>query len=200
MRSGLTGFILAGGKSRRMGREKAFLKIGSRTLIERVIENLRPCVEHVSAIGHPGNRRQLCDLPLDNVLVDYRCGQGPLMGIYTALMHTETAWNLFVCCDMPWVEAKLIERLLAHCTADVSVIASILADEKVQPFPMLCHVKASRSVGTLLDRGERSVYSLLRESDARLVRVEDPDIGRAFTNVNTQEDYAKLYCAAVLSR
>lgn len=175
-----------------MGRDKAFLSIGSRTLIDIVIAHLRPCVERVVVIGRASNEQPLGGLPVDEVLVDYRLGQGPLMGIYTGLMHTQTPLNIFVPCDMPWIEERLIKRLLAHRVGGILVVASLHPDEGIQPFPLVCHTDACRTVGTLLDKGERTLQTLFQPPHAQLVRIDEPELWRSFTNVNTQEDYARL--------
>jgi molybdopterin-guanine dinucleotide biosynthesis protein A len=121
------------------------------------------------------------------------------MGIYTGLMRTETALNVFVPCDMPWVEWRLVERLLASCRGDVEAAASLHPIEGIQPFPLTCHVNACRTMGALLDRGERSLHSLWRMPHTRLVRIENPQWWRSFLNVNTLADYAQLTATTVPS-
>ena len=115
-----------------------------------------------------------------------------MMGLYTGLMQTETPLNLFVACDMPWVEGRLIERLVSACHDEAGIVAGLHPREGLQPFPLLCHAKTCRAIGALLDDGERSLQSLLRRPQARLVRIEEPELWRSFTNVNTLADYANL--------
>jgi len=194
----LSGCILAGGTSSRMGRDKAFLPIGSRPLIEVVVQRLRPLVKRIVIVGNAQNLQRLrATLSADAILTDVEPGYGPLMGIYTGLMHTETSWNLFLPCDMPWIDGRLIERLTGACHRDAEVIASLHPTEGIQPFPLLCHVKACRTIGALLNRGERALQMLLRQPGARLVTVDEPALWRSFTNVNTVSDYAKLTEATV---
>ena len=193
----VTGFILAGGKSSRMGRDKAMLPVGDQRLIELVIQRIRPSVERLIVIGSVHNTRQLHDLQADAVLMDLKPDHGPLMGIYTGLMHTETPLNLFVPCDMPWVEGRLIDRLVEACRDGIEFVTSLHPMEGIQPFPLLCHVKACRTIGTLLNRGERALQVLLRQPGAQLITVNEPELWRSFTNVNTLADYAKLTEAAI---
>jgi len=195
----VTGFVLAGGKSSRMGRDKALLPVGDQRLIERVIQRLRPSVERLVVIGSVHNAPQLHDLPADAILMDLKPDHGPLMGIYTGLMHTETLLNLFVPCDMPWIKWRLVELLLSSCRGEVEAVASLHPLEEVQPFPLICHVKACRTIGALLDRGERSLQSLLRQQRTQLLRIEEPDLWRSFMNINTLADYAKLTDEASLA-
>jgi len=185
----MTGFILAGGYSTRMGRDKALLAAGSQTLIEVVIRRLRSRADRVIAIGNAHNIRQLRALPLDDVLLDLAPGYGPLMGVLTGLMQTKTPMNCFVSCDMPWVQGPVLDRLTGACQGDGRVVASLHPYEGIQPLPIVCHVSACRTVGALLDRGARSLHSLLSEPGSRLVHIEEPRLWRSFINVNTIEDY-----------
>ena len=189
----VTGFILAGGKSSRMGRDKALLPVGSYTLIEQVYQRLRPFVARVIVIGNAHNLLRLrATLSADAILMDAQPGYGPLMGIYTGLMHTDTLFNVFVPCDMPWVERRLIDRLVCSCDHGVEVTAGFHPVEGVQPFPLICRTTASRRIGALLNRGGRSLQALFHQPGTQLVRIEEPDWWRSFTNVNTVADYAKL--------
>ena len=188
----VTGYILAGGRSSRMGRDKAFLPVGSRRLIELVIRRLRPAVDRLAVLGNPSNIADLRSLPVDAAFVDAHPGRGPLMGVYTGLLHTETPLNVFVSCDMPWIDHRLIERLVAAARDASRIAAALHPLEGLQPFPLLCHVSVCRAVGALLDRGERSLKALLSRPGARLVRIEEPELWRSFTNVNTAADYHRV--------
>jgi len=188
----MTGFILAGGESKRMGRDKALLPVGSQTLIEVVIERIQPLVEQVVVIGGPHNVQRLEDRLAHRVLTDLKPDCRPLMGVYTGLMQTDTTRSVFVPCDMPWVEGRLIERLLSRCGGEVLAVASLHPTEGVQPFPLICHVKACRTIGALLDRRERSLQAFLSGPHTQLLTIEELDLWRSFLSINTLADYAKL--------
>ena len=191
----MTGFILAGGQSSRIGRDKALLPVGSQLLIELVIERIQPLVERVVVIGNPRNVQPLKARLTHNthrILTDLAPACGPLMGIYTGLMQTDTAVNLFVPCDMPWVDSRLVERLARRCRAGAEVVASLHPCEGVQPFPLICDAKACRTIRALLTAGDYSLQALLRQPNASLIRIEEPALWRSFTNINTIADYAKL--------
>jgi molybdopterin-guanine dinucleotide biosynthesis protein A len=167
-------------------------------MIELVVQRLRPFVERMVIIGHAHNVQRLREtLSADMIVTDVQPGYGPLMGIYTGLMHTETSWMLFLPCDMPWIDGRLIKRLAGACHGEAEVIASLHPTEGIQPFPLLCHVKACRTIGALLNRGERALHVLLHQPGTQLVMVDEPELWRSFTNINTVADYAKLTEAAV---
>ena len=103
------GFVLAGGRSSRMGRDKALLPLGDSTLVEQVAARIRAATGNVTLIGPPERYGGLGH-PVVGDLVE---GCGPLGGVYTALSITSADWNLVVACDMPGLTVEFLERLLA---------------------------------------------------------------------------------------
>jgi len=102
------GFVLAGGRSARMGTDKALLPWRGRTLIEHVAGVVRASAGSVTLIGPPDRYGSL-GLPVEPDAVP---GRGPLGGILTALAITAAEWNLVVACDMPALTAPFLESLL----------------------------------------------------------------------------------------
>ena len=191
-----TGFVLAGGRSRRMGREKAWLTVGSKALIEIVIGRLRPHVNRLVVIGNAENAQRCRALPVDEVLFDYQPDRGPLMGLFTGLMETRTPVNVFVGCDMPWIEARVLGRLRSVCDRRTMIVASRHPLEGIQPLPLICRAEACRTIGALLNHGESSLRALVSQPAARIVMIEEPELWRSFLNVNTVVDYVQL-CDAI---
>ena len=188
----ITGFVLAGGRSSRMGREKASLLIDGRPMIEHVIGRLRPCVSRLCVIAPPRHLDAFNNLEVDAILTDLAPSRGPLMGVYTGLMHTATTLNVFAACDMPGIEPELINRLLAAWQPGREAIAGIGPDGHPYPLPMLCHVSARRTVGALLDAQSDALHELLSLPTGRAVELPEADSRRWFVNVNTLDDYATL--------
>ena len=112
------GFVLVGGRSSRMGRDKALLPLSSRLLIEDIAAKVAAATGSVALIGAPERYKHVgleC-------LPDLRPGMGPLAGIETALLSGRGELNLIVACDMPSLEADWLYRLMrearetdAHC-------------------------------------------------------------------------------------
>lgn len=188
----ITGYILAGGRSSRMGCDKAFLDLDGRPLIDAAIHRLRPHVGTIIVIGSQRNRSRLEELPVEGVLTDLQPDLGPLMGVYTGLMHSETALNLFVPCDMPWIAAAHVQQLLRAWVLGTSAVASRGCDDRVYPLPLLCHHQVTRTVGRLLSERQRSLTALLDAVAAHLVPVQSPELMRSFENLNTPEEYASV--------
>src|ERR1700739_3851372 len=114
----MAGFVLAGGASSRMGRNKAFLTLGDHTLIEIVGSAVREAAGNVAIVG-PLEVYGHYGFP---VISDRTAGAGPLAGIEAALIHTSADgdvadWNLIVACDMPRVSPILLRRILDEAEA-----------------------------------------------------------------------------------
>src|SRR5579862_2554422 len=103
------GFVLTGGRSSRMGRDKALLPIDGSFLVERTAEVVRAAAGSVTLIGAPARYAHL-GLP---VLPDLVEDCGPISGLHTALISTRADWNLVVACDMPSLTAGLLSDLVA---------------------------------------------------------------------------------------
>jgi molybdopterin-guanine dinucleotide biosynthesis protein A len=198
MRDGCSLVILAGGRSRRMGRDKATLPAVDGTLIAHVARRLAPLVdETIVAGGSVGP-------PIDGAVVvsDHRRGLGPLAGILAGLAaaHYRHVW--VVGCDLPDVEPALGGLLLA-LAADYDAVVPRPGREPEGVCALYVRDLAPR-IAALLDAGERSVKSLLDRSAVRYVgsdelRAVDPEL-RSFRNINTPADYADWLTSQPASR
>lgn len=187
-----TGYVLAGGLSRRMGSDKAFLEIGDSKMIECVIQRIRPHVGRLFIIGNRLNVPALRSFPVDGVLTDYAAGYGPMMGLYTGLMHSQTSLNLFVTCDMPRIHPELLKNLLKAWREGTDVVAGQSPEGFRYFFPIVCHVTACCTVGSLLDRRTLALHELLREARTVLVTIEDADAASSLVNINAPADAFQL--------
>ena len=110
------GFVLTGGRSSRMGRDKALLPIEGSLLVERTAERVRAAAGSVTLIGAPARYAHL-GLPVLPDLVEDGGPGGPICGLHTALKTTRADWNLVVACDMPGLTAGFLSDLLAAAKA-----------------------------------------------------------------------------------
>ena len=105
---GINGYVMAGGKSRRMGQDKALMQLGGKPLVLRSAEILRPFVDAIFLLA-PAGRYEYLGLP---VVADQWLDQGPLAAIYTALLSSPAAWNIFLACDLPLVSRQFLQLLV----------------------------------------------------------------------------------------
>ena len=202
----LLGVVFCGGASRRMGRDKATLELGGRTLLERAVDVLRGIAPDVVLAS--GTLPRYAHLGLEEVL-DRRPGGGPLAGLEAALERAAAAdpqaWVLALACDMPRVEGELFRHLLAAAEEHGWDGCALATDAGLEPLLAVYSARCLPAVRRALDAGERRMVSFHRtpgrgpgsESGARigLLRVEDlpRELARRepARNVNTPEDFAR---------
>lgn len=181
------GFVLVGGQSRRMGRDKARLPMPSGLLVETIASTLAQVTESVALVGPPG---AYSDLPYE-CLSDRRPGLGPLAGLETALFSQRTEFNLVAGCDMPNLESSWLCALLKAAEAGNSLcVAAQDAGGRIHP---LCAVYRSASlpfVQRALDSGRLRLRDLLSDLAA-----ETLEIGATVENVNTPAQWAAWQAA-----
>lgn len=104
----MTAIILAGGKSSRMGRNKAFLKFKDKTFLECQIELLKEIFDEIIISANSPKEYEIFNIP---VIEDAYYDKGPLGGIYTGLVNSKSFYTFFLACDMPFIEKPLIKSL-----------------------------------------------------------------------------------------
>jgi molybdopterin-guanine dinucleotide biosynthesis protein A len=176
---GLSGWILVGGASTRMGRDKALIEIGGRPLALLAAEALAGVCESVSLVGDP-DRYNALGLP---VISDRQRGAGPLSGIEAALGASHSEWNLIAACDMPSLDASLL-RELARAAADDAAIPQY-PDGSIEPLCAVYHRRCHAAAIGALAEGLRRITDFIARLTVRYVQVTDP---RPFLNLNTPED------------
>ncbi len=111
MYSDITGVILAGGKSSRMGTNKSFLKIGNQTIIERIVELMKSIFSEVIIITNSPDEYRFLNLPLFEDIYKWK---GPLAGIHSALVHSATEKLFVLSCDVPLMSREMIEYIVNY--------------------------------------------------------------------------------------
>lgn len=180
----MTGLVLAGGGSRRMGSDKALLDIDGRPLVCRVAERLATmCVAVLVASGG----RHLDDLPWTQI-DDRAPGAGPFGAILGGLAAASTDLVAVVAVDMPHADAALLRTLADRWTGQAAVVPVV--NGRPQPLHAVYAVSALPRLAVLFDGGERSVTRALRLTDAAFHAVAGPD--RWARNLNTPDDVTRF--------
>ncbi len=181
-RASSAGFVLAGGASRRMGRDKALLPLGETTMIEQIASAVRGAAGNVTLIG-PMARYQHLGLP---VIPDEIGNCGPLGGLYTALRVTEADWNIVVACDMPGVtEAFLTELLQAARTSAVDCLVPEM-NGNIEPLCAAYHAHVVAAARSAIDRKLFKMQDFISSLCAVRWPVSDR---RPLQNVNTPAEW-----------
>jgi molybdopterin-guanine dinucleotide biosynthesis protein A len=182
----LTAIILAGGKSRRMGVNKALMSYKGKPLIQYSID-LALCMTANILIS--SNREELSCLGFP-VVKDSSAVETPLAGIHAGLKASTTAWNLVLTCDMPNVSGALILHLLEHTGKDFLLVLPGHG-EYLEPLCGLYHKDLVPVIESCFQRQEFAPLDLLGKVNYRIMNVEgitkdDPSF--LFRNMNEKRD------------
>jgi molybdopterin-guanine dinucleotide biosynthesis protein A len=177
------GFVLAGGASRRMGRDKALLPIGGVTMVEQIAARVRGAAGNVTVIGSP---EKYGHLGLD-VVADEIENCGPLGGLYTALRLTDADWNLLVACDMPDVTLDFLTGLFEAAEGvDADCVVPEI-DGKIDPLCAVYHARVVHPARSAIDRKLFKMQDFVSTLRTSYWHVADP---RPLKNVNTPAEWS----------
>jgi molybdopterin-guanine dinucleotide biosynthesis protein A len=186
----ITGIILVGGKSRRMGQDKALLSVQGKTLVERALEPFQQTFAQVLLIGDRPERFAAYHLP---VIPDLYPGSS-LGGLYTGLFHASTEHIFVTSCDLPFPNLAILHYLC--CLKDSYDAVIPCSSQGTEPL-FACYRKSC--LDTMRDRLEQqrfSISAVCSSLDTRQVPYQDiapfDPAGTAFLNLNKPEDITLL--------
>ena len=181
-------FVLAGGRSSRMGSDKALLPIGHGNMLQLTLDKARQLVPQPVIVGSRERYAQYGE-----VIEDVIPGCGPLSGIHAALNATQTDLNLILSVDMPLITSGFLRWLLGIACANSELATVPEAEGRVQPLSSVYRRAARREVEQALRTGEYKVDRLFSLLPTRFIPESDwlaagfpSDI---FRNVNTLEEF-----------
>lgn len=192
----VTGVILAGGKSRRMGQNKAFLRLGNDTLIGHVIQGIQSITDELLLITNNPDEYAHLDIVMHNDIIQ---NVGTLGGIHSGLTHASHDTIICVGCDSPFLKPNLLNYLVSKLeNHDAVMPSSEKTDNTNKILQTLCAVYSKRCIAIIeemLKQCELRVHALQDRANVLDIPTEtwklfDPD-GVSFFNVNTPEDYIK---------
>lgn len=184
------GFVAAGGRSSRMGSDKAWLEIGGRPMIEHVIAALASVTTSLAIIANSPEYGRL-GFP---VFADTHKNIGPLEAIRAALSNAVSRRIVMVGCDLPFVSSDLFKFLLSVPGVD-QVVVPIGPDGKLEPMCSIYWRETLPAITELIKRGERKISLLFERVPTRFVSFDEirhlKGSESFFENVNTPADYVR---------
>ena len=181
-------YVLAGGKSSRMGSDKAFLEMKGRTLLARALDLVRGITPDVHIVG-PQEKFELFGPTLEDTYRD----RGPLGGIHAALSHSTKDLNLVLAVDLPQVEAGFLQYLVAKARTDDAVVTLPRAGGGWQPLCAVYRPSFLEYADRALQGGHNKIDVLF--SDISLCIVDESDLNAGgfsatmFHNLNTPAEF-----------
>lgn len=186
----VTGFVLAGGRSSRMGEPKAFLEFRGKPLIEIALEKVRAVAAEVRVVG-PREKFDCYGTVVEDIFPD----RGPLGGIHAALVSAETELNLMVAVDMPFVPEGFLRFLIGEARRSKALVTAPLAAGGNQPLCAAYRKDFAEVAQAALQQGRNKIDALFAECPVRLV--EESELAQfefprgMFDNLNTREEYER---------
>ncbi|MBS1849640.1 MAG: molybdenum cofactor guanylyltransferase [Acidobacteria bacterium] len=187
---GTSAFVLAGGKSSRMGTDKAFLKWNGQSLLQRALALGASVAEEVFIAGDPARFS-----PYGRVVGDIFPEHGPLGAIHAALRATGKEWNLMLAVDMPLVESGLLSFLFEVARQSDAVVTVPRLAGGWQPLCAVYRPAFADQAEQALGAGRNKVDALFSQVQVRAV--EEEELRQAgfqealFRNLNTPEEFRR---------
>ncbi len=181
----VTGIILAGGKSRRFGSNKALFHYRGKPMVQHAIDVLRPlCSELLLSTNHPGEYQFTGLACIADVYPD--CG--PLGGIHACLLRSGTTRNLVAGCDLPELDPRLYRMLLQHCSG-YQVVVPVHQGLK-EPLAGYFNRSALPFIEESLKQNDFKLLNVIDRLHTLYLLVENADFysGKLFANINTRGD------------
>lgn len=177
---------MCGGLSSRMGQNKALLKLGNFTIIEHVIEVLKPlCNDIILSV----NNHDLDFLPYRKIK-DIFDDIGPISGIYSTLMESETDENFIVSCDTPFINKELLSLFQSEAK-NYDIVLPVYKN-KIQPITGLFKKRVLWDIELQLEMKNYVPVNIFEKCNTKFIDIDDsvlPNADRIFLNINKTEDY-----------
>ncbi len=184
----ISGFILAGGKSNRMGTDKALLLVQDEPLLKRMIRLIRP---FCATIAISGQKNDYAGFNAE-MIPDLYAGCGPISGVISSLKHSSVEWNLLVSVDVPFINEEFIQYLISQ----IGQYDCIIPEHKggVEPLIGLYNKQILPIIDEMISNGDYKLMRLLSRLNTRYVDCNNliKQFPRLFYNVNRPEDYISI--------
>lgn len=161
-------YLLAGGRSERMGQDKARLPIGGAPLLLHVVRQCGYLPSQVTVVAAPG--RSYSDLGLQTI-EDAQAHEGPFAGLLTVLERASSPWIAVAACDQWGLQPSMLRALEA--AVEAGAVAAAYRGERWHPVPMVVRADAVASVRAAFATGERSLWRWLEQSGAAALPAPD---------------------------
>jgi len=190
----ISSVILAGGKSKRFGKNKAFLKIGGRILIDQIVEKMGRLSNEIIIItnilkkfDYLPKKINYLNVKLIKDIIPYK---GSLGGIYSGLLFAKNNYIFVVACDMPFLNTALLKYIISFLQDYDVVIPKI--NDFFEPLHAIYSKKCIKPIKKLIDENSLKIIDFFKDVNVKFVKKNeiekfDPDFLSIF-NINTLED------------
>lgn len=192
-----TGVVLAGGRGKRLGLPKAFLKVNGQRVLDRILDQFTAIFSHSLVIT--GTYDILIERQDVSTVKDIHPNLGPIGGLITALKHADTEWVFMTGCDYPYLRRQLVELIVRKAiqNPDFDIIIPFL-----NGYYQVLHAAYRKSIIPIVEKriadGRYSIKSMLKFTPVRVLPVHEDEIKEvdpemsSFININTAEEFKKF--------
>ncbi len=189
MKSNITGIILSGGKSRRMGKEKGLCPFKGKPLVRYAIDVLSPFCERLIIVANNGGYE---GFGLE-VFPDKIKEIGPLGGIYTGLLHSITEDNFILSCDMPMISTELVKHILSNRNNYRVVVPDF--EGYLEPLCAFYQHGIFPQLKKAIEEGNYKLVDFIKKTNFRELKI-DKQLGffhpMLFANINSEKEITEL--------
>lgn len=185
-KNNITGIILAGGKSSRMGTEKGLIIYKNKPFVEHIIEAISPLVDNIIIISNNKAYESFGFKCYEDLIKN----TGPLAGIYTGLRYSKTNNNLIVSCDIPLIKTVVLQKLIDQKN-DASEVIQLQSQGKNMPLIALYKKSCEVIFMEELHQNQKKVQKALKKCNVKTVII-DGSLEQVTANINTPEDLELL--------
>ena len=182
----ITGIVLAGGKSSRMGTDKGMINFQGKTFTKHIIDAMETLVSDVLIVSDDKVYEKFGWPRIDDTIKN----AGPLAGLHAGLKHTKTDYSLVLSCDIPLIKTEILEVLVYSDYTNYDVV-QIQSGDKTMPLIALYHKRCSVKCKALLDEGERRLRLAVKQLNTKSIIINS-QWEDFVNNVNTIDDLKEI--------
>lgn len=182
MEKNITGIILAGGNSTRMGIDKGTLKLNDIPFTQHIINQLKPIVDEIIIVSNHEKYDQFGEKRICDNVKDY----GPIAAVYTGLKESKTDYNIIVSCDSPKVDLDVFKPLLSERNHKYDIVQYI-ANSRTTPLIALYHKKCLGVFKLALKNKIHKLRFVVKQLESKTIVAPDC-IKNKIVNINTPKD------------
>jgi len=182
----ITGIVLAGGKSTRMGSDKGFVTYNNKPFIQHIIDALQPLVDEIIIVSNNPDYDVFNLKRVNDIIED----AGPLAGMYSGLQDSKTELNIVLSCDIPLINQGVLEQLILANNKDIDVVQTE-SQGKTMPLIALYNKRCASTCLALLESGERRLRFLINQLKSKTIVLDDT-LEKYTANINSQSDLKRI--------
>jgi len=185
MKMNATAIIMAGGKSRRMGRDKSMLVVNGEPVIKHIFKQLHPHFSQILVSSDDVSRYSFLDV---QVVPDQDTGKGPLMGIASALRVSANKINFVIACDIPQVDIRLVRQIVRE-SKDFDAVVPQTGSSQYEPLFAVYKKNTLAAIGKAIASENYRIIEPLKYCKVNYINLVH---GQSLKNLNTMKDYQEF--------